>query len=44
MRCSYGIGIFDGVIHGAGLGVLATFLAGESAALDVVIPHIPELD
>lgn len=44
MRCSYGIGIFDGVIHGAGLGVLATFLAGESEALDVIVPHISELD
>lgn len=44
MRCSYGIGIFDGVIHGAGLGVLASFLAGESEALETVIPHIAELD
>lgn len=44
MRCSYGIGIFDGVIHGAGLGVLASFLAGESDVLEVIIPHIAELD
>lgn len=44
MRCSYGLGILDGVAHGAGLGVLATFLAGEELDLATVIPHIPELD
>lgn len=44
LRCSYGIGLFDGVIHGAGLGVLASFLGTESRALDEVIPRIPELD
>jgi len=44
MRCSYGLGILDGVSHGAGLGVLATFLAGEELDLVAAIPHIPELD
>jgi DNA-binding transcriptional LysR family regulator len=43
MRCSYGLGILDGVSHGAGLGVLTTFLAGE-LDLFAAIPHIPELD
>lgn len=44
MRCSYGLGILDGVAHGAGLGVLATFLAGDERELVAAIPHIPELD
>lgn len=44
MRCSYGLGILDGVAHGAGLGVLATFLAVDQAGLVAAIPHIPELD
>jgi len=44
MRCSYGLGILDGVSHGAGLGVLATFLAGDLQNLVAVLPHIPELD
>lgn len=44
MRCSYGLGILDGVAHGAGLGVLATFLAADHAGLVAAIPHIPELD
>lgn len=44
MRCSYGLGILDGVAHGAGLGVLATFLAGDLQDLVAVQPHIPELD
>ncbi|QBE65861.1 LysR family transcriptional regulator [Pseudoduganella lutea] len=44
MRCSYGLGILDGVSHGAGLGVLATFLAGDQQDLVAAIPHIPELD
>lgn len=44
MRCSYGLGILDGVSHGAGLGVLATFLASEAHGLVAAIPHIPELD
>jgi len=44
MKCSYGLGILDGVAHGAGLGVLATFLAGAAQDLVAVIPHIPELD
>lgn len=44
MRCSYGLGILDGVAHGAGLGVLATFLAGDAQDLVAAIPHIPELD
>lgn len=44
MRCSYGLGILDGVAHGAGLGVLATFLAGDLQHLVAVQPHIPELD
>jgi molybdate transport repressor ModE-like protein len=44
MRCSYGLGILDGVAHGAGLGVLATFLAVDLQDLVAAIPHIPELD
>jgi len=44
MRCSYGLGILDGVAHGAGLGVLATFLAGEGQELVAALPRIPELD
>jgi molybdate transport repressor ModE-like protein len=44
LRCSYGLGILDGVAHGAGLGVLATFLAGGQQDLVAAIPHIPELD
>ena len=44
MRCSYGLGILDGVAHGAGLGVLATFLAADQQHLVAAIPHIPELD
>jgi len=44
MRCSYGLGILDGVAHGAGLGVLATFLATDQENLVAAIPHIPELD
>lgn len=44
MRCSYGLGILDGVSHGAGLGVLATFLAVDQPDLVAAIPHIPELD
>jgi len=44
IRCSYGLGILDGVAHGAGLGVLATFLATDQENLVAAIPHIPELD
>lgn len=44
MRCSYGLGILDGVAHGAGLGVLATFLAGDAQDLVAAIAHIHELD
>jgi molybdate transport repressor ModE-like protein len=44
MKCSYGLGILDGVTHGAGLGVLATFLANDAPNLVAVMPHIPELD
>ena len=44
MRCSYGLGILDGVAHGAGLGVLATFLAADQDNLVAAIPHIPALD
>ena len=44
MRCSYGLGILDGVSHGAGLGVLATFLASDQPGLVAAVPHIPELD
>ncbi len=44
MRCSYGLGILDGVAHGAGLGVLASFLAHDQQRLVPAIPHIPELD
>jgi len=44
MRCSYGLGILDGVAHGAGLGVLATFLASDAQHLVAAMPHIPELD
>jgi len=44
LRCSYGLGILDGVAHGAGLGVLATFLAHDHGSLVAAIEHIPELD
>ena len=44
MRCSYGLGILDGVMHGAGLGVLATYLAGDQQDLVAAMPRIPELD
>jgi len=44
LRCSYGLGILDGVVHGAGLGVLATFLASDQPGLVAAVPHIPELD
>jgi DNA-binding transcriptional LysR family regulator len=44
MRCSYGLGILDGVAHGAGLGVLATFLASQERGLVAAIDHIPALD
>lgn len=44
MRCSYGLGILDGVAHGAGLGVLATFLAVDQPDLVAAIPHVPALD
>jgi DNA-binding transcriptional LysR family regulator len=44
MRCSYGLGILDGVAHGAGLGVLATFLANDVPDLVAALPAIPELD
>jgi len=44
MRCSYALGIFDGVVHGSGLGVLANFIAKDQPTLSPIIPHIPELD
>jgi len=44
LRCSYGLGILDGVAHGAGLGVLATFLAADHEGIVPAIPRIPELD
>lgn len=43
LRCSYALGIFDGVSAGAGLGVLASFLARHSPNLIAVKPVIPEL-
>lgn len=44
MRCSYALGIFDGVLHDSGLGVLANFIAAGNSDLYAVIPHIVELD
>ncbi|CAI3950746.1 DNA-binding transcriptional regulator [Commensalibacter communis] len=45
MRCSYALGIFDGITHNNGLGVLDTFVGTEIPnLLHPVIPHIPELD
>lgn len=44
IRCSYGLGIFDGVIHDAGLGVLANFITADTRELHAVKAHIPELD
>lgn len=45
LRCSYALGIFDGISHGNGLGVLDTFVGTElPELLYPIIPHIPELD
>jgi len=44
VRCSYALGIFDGVSFDCGLGVLANFIAEGRDDLIAVLPHIPELD
>ncbi|MDI2091535.1 LysR family transcriptional regulator [Commensalibacter oyaizuii] len=45
MRCSYALGIFDGITHDNGLGLLDNFIAAETShLLYSVIKHIPELD
>lgn len=45
IRCSYALGIFDGITHNNGLGVLDTFVGTEIPnLLHPIIPHIPELD
>lgn len=44
LRCSYALGIFDGVVFDCGLGVLANFITKGRTDLVAVLPHIPELD
>jgi DNA-binding transcriptional LysR family regulator len=44
LRCSYALGIYDGVTSGSGLGVLANFIAEEDPELYPVIAHISSLD
>ena len=44
LRCSYALGIYDGVARGAGLGVLAHFIAQDSPDLVPVLADIPDLD
>lgn len=43
LRCSYALGIYDGVLAGAGLGVLATYAAIRVPDLVPVVETIPEL-
>lgn len=43
MRCSYALGIYDGVVSGAGLGVLATFAQSTHPSLVAVQSDIPML-
>jgi len=43
LRCSYALGIYDGVLAGAGLGVLARFVVRSDQRLAPVIPVIDEL-
>lgn len=44
LRCSYALGIYDGVLAGAGLGVLATYAAARVPNLVPVVDSIPELE
>lgn len=43
LRCSYALGIYDGILAGAGLGVLAQFVARSDDRLTPVLEAIPEL-
>lgn len=43
LRCSYALGIYDGVLAGAGLGVLARFVVQSDRRLTSVIPVIDDL-
>lgn len=43
LRCSYALGIYDGVLAGAGLGVLATYAADRAPGLVPIADAIPEL-
>ncbi|OLS61676.1 LysR family transcriptional regulator [Pseudomonas putida] len=44
MRCSYALGIYDGVTTGAGLGVLANFITRNVPTLEAIVDHIVDLD
>jgi DNA-binding transcriptional LysR family regulator len=44
LRCSYVLGVFDGVLGGSGLGVLAQLAGDTTSDLVCVEPHIRELD
>jgi DNA-binding transcriptional LysR family regulator len=44
LRCSYGLGVYDGIVGGAGLGVLAHLAADAASNLACVVPAIAELD
>lgn len=43
LRCSYALGIYDGILSGGGLGVLAKFAVERDGRLEAVIPVVPEL-
>jgi DNA-binding transcriptional LysR family regulator len=43
LRCSYSLGIYVGILAGAGLGVLARFVVDQDPRLHPVIPVIGEL-
>ncbi|MFD9899573.1 LysR family transcriptional regulator [Mesorhizobium sp. NPDC059025] len=44
LRCSYALGIFDGLRGNSGLGVLASFIGDPDEQLVCVIPEIAELE
>jgi DNA-binding transcriptional LysR family regulator len=43
LRCSYALGIYDGVLAGAGIGILADFAAQNERRLVAIKTGIPEL-
>ena len=43
LRCSYALGIYDGVLAGAGLGILARFVGEQDSRLMPVVSTIAEL-